>query len=586
MYGPYGQDDDELTGGMGSPSAPFSAPPTSDASMAPSPEFMPSPPPELPSVPPVAMPAALPPVPVSRTVTPAESANLGAMDANTQARMGQAQAEGQLGVKSAEARADEATANSDARANYMAERQKIENEAKARMDARQKQADADFQAYRDFSIKDPQATAGFGRKLLTGIAVGMGAYQQSYQGGQNNALQIIQNANAKNIEQQKMQQEKLFKISEKSGEDVEGARKERDDAFHQLDLKHSALLLSSADELKKRLAQIGVPEAQIAANKDVLGLQNEALKIREGTLDKIRGDETTLARADIAAAAKRHKAGAGGGGSNDALTKFVEAAGQLQPGEPIPASVAVLGRQAGLKPNQLAAEIDRYRGSGNKAAKMGLQADKEVAGEAKDWAKQNGIAEIAKQQREFSGVYESLKENANDPLAQKLALEKMVSVFGGGAASRQRLALALDSLGAKIDKPEQFINKWINAGFSDKQKENLYGFLNSQVGEAARQGKAAYDNFNNYIESVDDPALKARLLQQRTKMFSGMAGFGGRKGTMSGDDQAAKGGTPARSSPAASSQIREAQQWIASHPDDPRMPAARAKLARMLQGGE
>ena len=354
---------------MGAPVMPPAPPPVAppqDDTLPVDASALPAPPPQIASY----QPAPPAPIPPSRTVSPAEAANLGALDANAKAGIATAQQEGDIERQKAESMAAAADANADTSNGYLAQRNQIQADAEKAIAQRQKQADQDYQKYRDFGIKDPDADQSFGHRLLTGIAVALGAYAQGIQGGENHALAIIQKANADNIAQQKAQQDKLFRIAEKSGEDVEQARKQRDDAFKQLDLKHAALLQNSADVLKAQLARMGIPEAQIAANKDVQAAEKESLQLREKYLRDIAQDETSLARADIAAAARRHKAGAGGGsGGTDALTKFVEAAGALKAGDPIPPEVAVLGRQAGLKPNQIAAEVDRYRGSGLKAQK-------------------------------------------------------------------------------------------------------------------------------------------------------------------------------------------------------------------------
>jgi hypothetical protein len=255
-------------------------------------------------------------------VSPAESENLAALDRNTAARDETAQAGGELGAAAAAARVQAADRTEWAAEAFLQERNRIAREATERIKSRQEQANADYQAYKDFGIKDPQADDKFGTRILKAIVIGMGQYASGIGGGPNVALNMIQEANRENINRQKAQQEKLFQAAQRSDKDVAGARAERDDAFKQLDLKHAALLESSAAILRKELARIGVPQAQVDANKEIQTIEREALGIRERTLQSIRDDETNLAKADILAAGRRGRGtGAGGGGGDPKLAE-------------------------------------------------------------------------------------------------------------------------------------------------------------------------------------------------------------------------------------------------------------------------
>jgi hypothetical protein len=294
---------------------------------APGPEMIP--PPAQPAMPMQSAPPAMPgtsvspyvpqmppPIPQSRAVSPAEAQNLAAIDSNTAARAGTAQDAGDVMGQGATARAQSTERDQFLADAQRQERQRIADEAAKRLEARQAQADSDYQAFKSFGIKDPDAEQSFGTKILKAIVVGMGQYAAGVNGGPNAALQIITDANRANIERQKAQQEKLYRNAERSKGDIELARKDRDDAFRQLDLKHSALLESSAGMLRNELARIGVPKAQIDANAEIQKIEREALGIRQRTLESIREDETNLAKADIMAAARKPKgAGAGGGGA-------------------------------------------------------------------------------------------------------------------------------------------------------------------------------------------------------------------------------------------------------------------------------
>lgn len=287
--------------------------PQSDDVLPPSPGTVPGAP--APATPlPTVQPAAVnlpPPIQPGGVVSPAEAENLGAIDKNTAAKGTTAQQQGQLNTAAATAKSDAAWLGTIDQARFIEDRQRIADDAQKQIAARQKQADTDYQAYKNFGLKDPDADKSFGRRLLEAIAIGLGAYASGINKGPNQALEIIQNAAKDNIDRQKAQQEKLFQIAQASGKDVDAAKAERDDAFKQLDLKHSALLESSAQALRAQLAKIGVPQAQIDANQDIQKLEGDALQGKEKVLTGIREDETAIAKANIAAAARKAKAGAG-----------------------------------------------------------------------------------------------------------------------------------------------------------------------------------------------------------------------------------------------------------------------------------
>jgi hypothetical protein len=385
-------DDDEHPDGgligeqLGAPMAPMQMPPP--VAQAPGPE-MPSPPPPvnptapqppaIPDVKPVE-PIAPAPIPVGRVVSPAESANFASIDQNSAGMASTAQDKGQLNAVAAQAELDAANQGETAAQQFLKERAAIAADAKKNVEARAAQAQADYQKYKEFGIKDPEADKSFGRRLMEAIVSGLGAYNASMNHVPNQALEIIQAATKDNIDRQKAQQQKLLEVSQRSGKDVEQAKADRDDAFHQLDLKHSALLESSAATLRAQLARVGVPQAQIDANTDIQTLEKDSLQKREDALKGIRDNETELAKADIAAAARRAKRAGTGGGSTDALSKFAERAGALAPGEAIPGDLVALGRAAGLKPNQISEEVQRYRDSGDKSKGIDNKANSAGAG--------------------------------------------------------------------------------------------------------------------------------------------------------------------------------------------------------------
>lgn len=540
------------------PLAPPPAPPPADDVLPPDAASLPAPPPQ---VEPYKLQPVMP-IPASRTVTPAEASNLGAMDANTRARAETMQQGGELSRQKAEETAINADANAEASNNYLAEREKIAADAQKSIAQRQKQADQDYQAYRDFGIKDPQASQSFGHRLMAGIAVGLGAYSQGIQGGQNNALAIIQKTNADNIALQKAQQDKLFRMAERSGEGVELARRERDDAFKQLDLKHAALLQSSADQLKAHLARIGVPEAQIAANTDIQKLEAESLQLRERTLRSIANDETSLARADITAAAKRARAAAGGGGGG--------APGAMQqlsqhlvdnPGD-VPGAFA-LAEKLGLKGNAAQKAVDE-------AAKL----TKGTESQAKD-ASQGAVALRAIDSIEKLGYTPSREDvqkwmgNQRDVArAQQMSEGKGIGgALSGGLANlaQKRGILAQNEFDGLGDKAKEYFT-------------NVRRYMETigrvQSGAAISNGE--WSNFyGQYGPQSKDGLEGARQFAKDRFRLSGVAG---RQLSASGSAPSGekRGAAPAASAPKSK---RELVQEALDDPDAP--PAVKARALQL-----
>jgi hypothetical protein len=375
-----GEDDEHPLGGDigvqdSAPVIPMPPPP----SQAPGPEAMPSMPaptpaavptpnvlsapatPGLPDISPY-QPAPLPPIPSSRVVNPAEAGTLNAQEANAAARMRTAQDQGTVNTAKATANDQSAERSQFVAEAFQQERKRIADEATKRIQERQAQANADYDAFKKFGIKDPEAGQGFATSILKAIAVGLGQYAQGINGGSNTALNIIQERNKDNIARQKAQQEKLYQVAQKSGKDVEQAKEDRDDAFRQLDLKHAALLDSSAGMLRSELARLGIPQAQIDANKDVQTIEKESLGIREKALQDIGDREVALAKADISAAGRkaRHAAGGGEGAARgDAQSQLAEA---VAGGMPYPDQIklaAKLGIPTTAKSGQVSLESIR-----------------------------------------------------------------------------------------------------------------------------------------------------------------------------------------------------------------------------------
>jgi hypothetical protein len=184
-----------------------------------------------------------------------------------------------------------------------------------------------------------------------------------------------------------------------------------------------------------------------------------------------------------------------------------------------------------------------------KQNRAGLQNERLLSQEATKWSAQNQLPAIAKKQQELGAVIDEINNAPHNPLQQALAVEKAVSSARGGAASKQALALALEHLGGKWDSIGAMVKGARNGELDSKQMDNFIGFMNNQLGTAQKEGKDKYDSFNKYVDSVQDPAKKKTLLDERSRLFSGMAGFGGVAPDASARRPGAVEGAPAAAQP-------------------------------------
>lgn len=241
----------------------------------------------------------------------------------------------------------------------------------------------EYNAARALGEKDVWADGSVASKVLAGIAMILG--------GRSGAAYIVGAAEAAEAKR-KTDIDRHLKLAAEQGKSMDDARQ------HAAEMRAHAAVVSQAGidsaiaRTDAELAAQGVPAAERAKNKDIIALQQASLNARKraeietnkAATEKLKSEvaaekaksETELNRAKVEfyraqAAAKKSKAAGGGagGGGLSALEKFVAAANALGPTDQITPEVASLGRAAGLKPNQIAAEVDRYRNSDEKASK-------------------------------------------------------------------------------------------------------------------------------------------------------------------------------------------------------------------------
>lgn len=485
-------------------------------------------------------PSAEPPKPIEPADTP---------EGVTEQEIAERKAKGEEDAQAAKVKAVAAKAILDQKIAAEKGRQDIIKQGEDALASKRVREDAEYEKYRAMGEKDSWGDNGTAKRMLAGIAILLG--------GRPAAAFVIGAANG--FEENKKagiaQQAEAMK---KAGKDVDEVRADMQTKLGNLAQQTAAGLDATAARMDAELAARGVPAEQRATNKDILEIKAKALEKRQSAAIALHKQEESdlkeklmnnkiMADTDLAKARtdKLNRVpvgkGAGGGGSTDAATslaKAIETGAQDADGKRRPltqSEVYAAAKDLGIPPTAKAGRTSVetvMKGSvfnaneARKDAKAGLMDERQTSKEANDWAKQNGLAAVTKKQDELSAVMDELKNAPHNPLGQALAVEKAVSSARGGAASKQALALALNHLGGKWDSIESVIQGVRSGEFGQKQMDNFIGFLNGQLGTAQKEGKDKYDAFNKYADTL--PAdQRTKAIQSRSRLFSGMAGFGG-----------------------------------------------------------
>ena len=198
-------------------------------------------------------------------------------------------------TKEAKAIADDAVAvETQARKEqYAAAIQEANNTADAEIDAQ-------YKAQKDFKFKDYWESQSTGNKVLAAIAIGLGGLGAGMQGKDGNgALDIINNAITRDSERQKAEYAQL-------GDNLKASRDNKTNKLAGLENVEASFAVADAGKydaaLKKMeagLAKQGVPVAEIATNKIIVGLtqkrNEELLKAQQS----LRATRTTAVQQNI-----------------------------------------------------------------------------------------------------------------------------------------------------------------------------------------------------------------------------------------------------------------------------------------------
>jgi hypothetical protein len=407
-------------------------------------------------------------------------------------------------------------------------------------------AQQDAQKYQGMGLHDYWDHQSTGNKVLAGISVMFGAAGRA---NGNPGLDMVNKAIDRDFDMQQANIAKAKSNVETDQRMVDMGLTAKQSALADNNLKKAGALDATAAQLQSYLMKQGVPLAQAQTDKNVAALREKANATRMETLEQVHTQNIQDSRLKIeqqnadtarirAEKYKTRQGHGGGGGGTSALSKFVEAAGQLGPGDQITPDIAVLGRQAGLKPNQIAAEVDRYRNSGAKSNKLGAadplvkdidkRADtyeKEAVGNAKSPGPIGQVQRINGMQNSLSRAIAS-----GDQAAAKAAIASITEEAGGMMSGGKTTAATIKILHENMaSASDELAAKWGyltgNPGASEAFQKRIGNMLKGLKEEKLGQAKDIQDRFDKELgaTATSEPA-KARLKARREGIFSGMGG--------------------------------------------------------------
>lgn len=363
----------------------------------------------------------------------------------------------------------------------------------------------------------------------------------------NQALDVIQKNVDSYFGREKEKIDNLYKYAEMKGKLDDKVKAQYADQLTDLMQRHALVLASAADRIQQvtdesqghvDAAQASVIKAKLLSDSAETMLKTGALRgqIYNYQSEREKAD-ADMVRANAAMAkAKAHK---GGGGGGDALGAFVTAASQLKPGDPITPEIAELGRKAGLKPNQVATEADKYRNSADKASveagKLGTGSEKEIKPIQtefdKDETRLKGSPKspglIMKQQdiRELGNNLRDAvsKGDAQGVLAAAIQAKEKISRLNTGAAPSGHV---LDFLNSLTGDPQKAVEKVRQMLGSPQASEQTVGGLVKLIDQADEGALKQIDKERqNLVTKYIGPSGMAQTEAQRRHAMGRMGGI-------------------------------------------------------------
>lgn len=147
--------------------------------------------------------------------------------------------------------------------------------------------------YDDYKVTDFFEDRGVGTKVLASLAMGLGAYGASFNGGQNSAMSIIDSAVARDRANKLNQQEKLLGQKKDAGDAVKDNEARLVAADVELRAQHDTLYKQLERQRAANLAKFGADQAAINGDKVILGIRESRAK---NAAEMFKGLETVVTK--------------------------------------------------------------------------------------------------------------------------------------------------------------------------------------------------------------------------------------------------------------------------------------------------
>ena len=229
-------------------------------------------------------------------LSPEQVANMNAQDDNLDERTGLQAQQNTFASQAAQAQADAAPEQARIQAEHAARVAEITARGQDELQQAERQSKYDEERWSQLKPHEYWSQKSTLSKVAAGIGIMFGALGAN--GGQNQALTIIENNINRDMDQQKMELEQLRARAERSSRIPASVREDIANQLKQLDLKKAAALDSVAAQIQAKIAAQGPQKASVEGQQAVAKLKQEALALRAKDLEATKrriSDGTTKA---------------------------------------------------------------------------------------------------------------------------------------------------------------------------------------------------------------------------------------------------------------------------------------------------
>ncbi len=489
-------------------------------------------PPQL-NAPPVVPGAAPSTIPQQMAQAAADQQDIANADVEAQQNLGTAKA------AASGAEADQLDTEADRRQEAADQQAQIIQTANQRTQQWADRAAAENEKYMKMDLHDYWADKSTGQKVLGGLAMILGAVGRTDNSG-NAGMQIINQAIERDFRMQQARIEKQKNNAAAAREQYQTGLTEKEQALSDAKMKEAAATDAAAAKLAALKVRQGIPVEQAQNDADVVALRQKANQLRMGTLKEVHGMNLEDAKLEIekqkeldeklrAEAYARKMAGKGAGGgvaSGKAYDAF--RAGVLS-GAP---NVGELAARAGLKPAQIAEQIDKIKkeeaagGAGGKDVKeISAQFDKDEA-RLLGTGRTPGIIARQRELRELGNNLRQAQASGDTQAmpAGAIAAKEMISRLNTGAArSAEQMHLFNSLTGTPQEKEAQLKKLFGNPSVANQTMVGLTKLAGQSDEEMLQQiDKARGSLVKSYLGpngQAKTPGQREHANARLTKMF-------------------------------------------------------------------